>query len=122
MVLLVTIVKDYRAVEELLLGYVEIGITGATVLEGRGMGQIIGEIPIFAGARGMFPGSVGDSHVIIAVTSAAVARKGVALIDRVAGPLDAPGTGIAFVLPLVEVTGLAEPFADEASAGDRPAR
>ena len=31
MVLLVAIVKDYRAVEDLLLGFIEAGISGATV-------------------------------------------------------------------------------------------
>lgn len=110
MVLLVAIVKDYRAVEELLLGFVEIGIPGATVLEGRGMGQIIGEIPIFAGVRGMFPGSVSDSHVIIAVAPHDAARAGIDLVQKTAGPLDAAGTGIAFIMPLVDSVGLARPF------------
>lgn len=107
MVLLVAICKDYRAVEDILLGFVELGITGATVLEGRGMGQIIGQIPIFAGTRGLFPGSVSDSHVIVSVMEDGRAHKALALVDRVAGPLDQPGTGIAFTVPVGALDGLA---------------
>lgn len=107
MVLLVAICKDYRAVEGILLGFVELGITGATVIEGRGMGQIIGEIPIFAGLRGLFPGSVSDSHVIISVMDGSRAHKALALVDRVAGPLSQPGTGIAFTVPIGTMDGLA---------------
>ncbi len=106
MELLVAICKDYRAVEDILLGFVELGITGATVLEGRGMGQIIGEIPIFAGLRGLFPGSVTDSHVIITVTTRDRAREAMGLIERVAGPLSHPGTGIVFTVPIGALDGL----------------
>lgn len=106
MVLLVAICKDYRAVEDILLGFVELGITGATVLEGRGMGQIIGEIPIFVGLRGLFPGSVSDSHVIISVMENGRAQKALSLVDRVAGPLTRAGTGIAFTVPIGTLDGL----------------
>ena len=71
------------------------------------MGQIIGEIPIFAGLRGLFPGSVSDSHVIIAVTTRDRARAGMLLVDRVAGPLSQPGTGLAFTVPVGTLDGLA---------------
>lgn len=106
MELLVAICKDYRVVEDIMLGFVELGITGATVLEGRGMGQIIGEIPIFAGLRGLFPGSVTDSHVIISVMETGRARKALALVDRVAGPLSQAGTGVAFTVPIGTLAGL----------------
>ncbi len=105
MVLLVTIIKDYRKIEEILLGFVEYEVTGATVLEGRGMGQIIGDVPIFAGLRGFFPGSAEDSHVLFAAMSDEKARLCTGLIDRVAGPLDQPGTGIVFTLPITQLLG-----------------
>lgn len=111
MELLVAIFKDYRAVEDILLGFVELGITGATVLEGRGMGQLIGEIPIFAGTRGLFPGSASDSHVIVSVMESGRARQALALVDRVAGPLSQPGTGIAFTVPVGTLDGLTSELA-----------
>ena len=67
MELLIAIVKDYSKVEEILLGFVEADIPGATVLEGQGMGQILGNVPIFADLRGHFPGSMHDSYVLISV-------------------------------------------------------
>ncbi|MCB9528000.1 MAG: hypothetical protein H6701_06310 [Myxococcales bacterium] len=108
MVLFAAILKDYRHVEDVLLGFVEAGVTGATVIEGRGMGQLIGQIPIFAGLRGMFPGSAGDSHIVIAVMDAARARAADRLVEKIAGPLDQPGTGITFTIPLGTVRGLGE--------------
>ncbi|MCA9559348.1 MAG: hypothetical protein H6704_00185 [Myxococcales bacterium] len=111
MVMLVCILKDYRKVEEVLLALVEQGVTGATVVEGRGMGQILGsEVPIFAGMRGLFPGSASDSHVVVSVMEATAARACVDLIDRIAGPLSQPGTGIAFTVPLGRVVGLKPPI------------
>lgn len=107
MVLLVCILKDYVAVEQILLGLLEIGVTGATVIEGRGMGQIIGgEMPIFAGLRGLFPGSTSDSQVLVVATERVKARRALDLIEQVAGSLDQPGTGVAFLLPLEHIVGL----------------
>lgn len=97
----VCILKDYRRVEDLLLAMLDHGIPGATVLDGRGMGQILGgEVPIFAGLRGAFPGSAADSHVVFAVMSADQARFCLKLVEHVAGPLSEPGRGVAFVLPV----------------------
>lgn len=107
MILLVCILKDYRRVEEILLGFLELGVTGGTVLEGRGMGQLLGsEVPIFAALRGLFPGSVSDSNVILAVMRAEKAELCLDLIERIAGPLDQPGSGVAFTVPVVQVRGL----------------
>ncbi len=111
MVALICILKDYRRVEEVLLALLELGVGGATVLEGRGMGQILGnEVPIFAGVRGMFPGSASDSHVVLSVMDAALARTCLEQIERIAGPLTSPGTGMAFTVPLGQVIGLCRPL------------
>lgn len=106
----VCILKDYRKVEDLLLALLDLGVPGATVVEGRGMGQIIGgEMPAFAGVRGQFPGSAVDSNVVFCVTSARQAQRCLALVDRVCGPLTDPGHGIAFVLPVIGAAGLTDP-------------
>ncbi len=108
MVLLVCILKDYRLVEDVLLGFLEQDVTGATVLEGRGMGQILAtELPIFAGMRGLFPGSGVDSHVIVSVMPRGKAFGCLDLVERLAGPFDQPGSGIVFTIPVERVVGLA---------------
>lgn len=106
MTLFICILKDYRRVEELLLGFLELGIGGATVLEGRGMGQLIGsELPIFAGMRGLFPGSAQDSHIILSVIDEALVDATFEAVESIAGPLSAPGAGVAFTLPLSHFRG-----------------
>ena len=110
MKLLICVLKDYRRGEDLILALVEHGITGATYIEGRGMGQLIGEIPLFVGLRGLFPGSAVDSHVVFAALPAAQAQGCLALVDRVAGPLTEPGSGVAFLLPLEGWLGVAPPL------------
>ena len=50
MILLVCICNQPDKLEEILEAFVEVGITGATVLDTVGMGQILStEVPIFAG-------------------------------------------------------------------------
>ncbi len=105
--LLLCILKDYRRVEALLMAFVEAGVTGATVIDARGMGQLLGsESPIFASLRGLFPGSAADSHVIVSAVTTEKAAVCMALIERLCGPLEQPGAGIAFTLPLDQVVGL----------------
>lgn len=111
MLLLVCILKDYRHVEALLLGFLELEITGATVIEARGMGQIlVQENPLFLGARDLFPGAGADSHVVFCVTDAAKADAGLALLDRVANGIDRRGAGVGFSVPLGQVVGLSPAF------------
>lgn len=106
--LILCILKDYRLVEDVLLGFVELGVTGATVVEGRGMGQIVGcEIPIFAALRGLFPGAAADSQIILAAVQNDLAQPCFDLIEKVAGPLNAPGAGVVFSLPIEAAAGLA---------------
>ncbi len=106
--LFICILKDYRRLDELLLAFLEIGVTGATVVEGRGMGQIIGsEVPIFASLRGLFPGSAQNSHIISCVIEERLVEPCFEKVERVLGPLNQAGKGIAFTVPIGQVRGLA---------------
>ncbi|NCG32013.1 MAG: hypothetical protein GWP44_03950, partial [Proteobacteria bacterium] len=50
--LLVAVINDPEKVDEILSGFVELGITGATVLQSEGMGSVLShDIPIFAGLQ-----------------------------------------------------------------------
>lgn len=111
MVLLVCILKNYRHVEALLLGFLELDITGATVVDARGMGQLlVQEHPLFVGTRDLFPGAAGDSHLVFSVTSAVKAQAGLALLESISGPLTRGGSGVAFTVPVGLSVGLAEPL------------
>ena len=110
MVLLFCIIKDYRRVEDILLAFLENDITGATVIEGHGMGQILGDLPIFAAVRGMFPGTAHDSQVIFTVLEAQKAHLAVTIIEETVGDLSQPGNGICFTLPVGSCRGVSTPL------------
>ena len=106
MELLVVILKDYRKVESVLLGFVELDVTGATVLEGQGMGQLLGDVPIMVDLKGLFPGSANDSYVILAAMSAGQITQCMGLVESVCGTMDAPSAGIMFTVPIGAVRGM----------------
>jgi nitrogen regulatory protein PII len=107
--LLVIVVKDHRQVEEILTGFLELGIRGATVADVRGMGQIISsEIPIFAGFRSLFPGWGADTYMILSVIEAGTRQRAIEAVREVCGDFDTPGSGILFTVPISYAKGLAE--------------
>jgi len=54
--------------EDLLSAFLEIGISGATIVDSVGMGHIISQhIPIFAGLRDTFAGSSPIQKIILVV-------------------------------------------------------
>jgi nitrogen regulatory protein PII len=62
--------------EELLAAFLEIGVSGATVMDSVGMGHIISQnIPIFAGLRDAFAGSSPSNKLILIVTKDAMVMK-----------------------------------------------
>ena len=109
MELLVIVVKDHRTVEEILTGFLELGIRGATVADVRGMGQIISmEIPIFTGFKSLFPGWGADTYMILSVVDKSARQKALELAREITGNFESPGSGIVFAVPLSHAEGLAE--------------
>ena len=104
--LLVVILKSRSRLEALLTGFLEIGITGATVVDGQGMGQVLSrDVPIFAGLKTLFPGAEGASQLVLSVVAPEKLPQAFALIDEVCGPLSEPGRGIAFTVPVEDLHG-----------------
>jgi nitrogen regulatory protein P-II 1 len=114
--LLVAVVHDPEKLDEILSGFVEIGITGATVLSSEGMGSLLSQdIPIFAGLQTLVSGSRPQNRLILSVISEDKVQPAVHLLRDVSGDLDKPATGIAFTLPVDEVFGLAPELGGEGS-------
>jgi len=106
--LLICIVKDHHLVEEILMGFLELGIRGATVLDGRGMGQILStEVPIFAGFKSLFPGGSSGTYVIFSVVEQERVAQAMELAEDVCGDFARAGTGFLFTVPIGRVKGLA---------------
>ncbi len=68
MKLAVIFLNKTEFLEDLLSAFLEIGVSGATVLDSIGMGHIISQnIPIFAGLRDAFAGSSPNNKLILVV-------------------------------------------------------
>ncbi len=108
MELLFCIVHGHRKVEELLTGFLDVGISGATVVDARGMGEILTtQVPIFAGFKSLFPVGGGHTYLIISALEDEQVEVAMDLIEEVAGSFEEPGSGILFTVPVARVKGLA---------------
>ena len=66
--LLVCIINDPAKVDDILQMFLEIGITGATIIDSYGMGKtVVQDIPIFAGFRSLLSGTSKFNKLILSV-------------------------------------------------------
>ena len=107
MKLAVLVLNKEEFLESVLEGYIEIGITGATIIDSIGMGHILSaEVPIFAGLRFMFAGSRPYNKTILSVINDDKIEPLKVLVEKVLGPLAESGNGIMFFIDIAEVVGL----------------
>jgi len=67
--LLILIARSEAALDELVTGMLDVGITGATVVESKGLGAILRQdMPMFAGLAALLPQHTG-SRVVISLTT-----------------------------------------------------
>jgi nitrogen regulatory protein PII len=114
--LLVAVINDPEKLDEILSGFLELGITGATIVNSEGMGSLLShDIPIFAGLQTLISGSRPQNRILLSVVPAEIVEPALALLQDVVGNLSAPATGIAFTLPVDRVVGLAPQLGGEGS-------
>ena len=107
MELIVLIIKHTLFLDDILTGFVDIGIKGATVIDSRGMGQILtAEGPIFAGLRDLMPGGNIGNHMILSVADEDQVEKVVRLVKEICGDFEEEGMGVLFTLPVGRFIGL----------------
>ncbi|HEY9449995.1 MAG TPA: P-II family nitrogen regulator [Gemmatimonadaceae bacterium] len=108
MQLLVAIINHVEQVDDILAGFVELGITGATILNSEGMGHVLSQdVPIFAGLRSLTARSRPSNQTVLSVVQDEKVDPAIALIHEVCGNLESPGAGIVFAIPISRVVGLA---------------
>jgi nitrogen regulatory protein PII len=114
--LLVVVVHDPEKLDEILSGFLEVGITGATVLQSEGMGSVLSQdIPIFAGLQTLVAGSRPQNRLVLSVISEDKVHPAMEILKDVSGDLEQPATGIAFTVAVDEVFGLAPELGGEGS-------
>ncbi len=106
-VLVVIVLNREEFLDELLEGFLELDVRGATVIDSVGMGQIIShDIPIFGGLRSLMTGARPDNKTILTVVNEDKVLPIVETFEQVCGSLDEPGIGLVFALPVEFVKGL----------------
>jgi len=104
--LFLIILDQAELVDELLTGFLDIGVPGATVLESRGMGSIIRQdMPMFAGLASLFPENTG-SRVILSVIPEHLIDDVFKLVEEVVGTLDRPNSAVCVTLPVDQFRGI----------------
>ena len=108
-VLFVFILNQPELLDDVITLFVELGVSGATVLESTGMAKYLSEeIPIFAGFREILQGAKPNNRTIFTVVDKELLTQIIAGIEDVVGSLTDPGTGVAFTLPVSETWGIGE--------------
>ena len=105
--LFVAVLNEPTVVEDVLAGFIEIGVAGSTVIDTKGMGKIISQdIPIFAGFKSLFDGARESNVTIFSVMEADMVDEAIRVIEEVHASLDEPSTGIVFTVPVNRVKGI----------------
>lgn len=109
MQLLVAVINQAEALDDVLSGFVELGITGATIINSEGMARVLThDIPLFAGIQTLISGSRAQNYTIFSVIDDDEKVEGAfAVIQDVVGNMAQPGTGIVFTLPVIRAEGVA---------------
>ena len=104
--LLVIVLKGHRRLESILEGFLELELPGATVLDARGMGELVtSEIPVFSGFRSLFGGASEESYMLLSVLTPDRIEEALALVRDVCGDFAEAGAGVAFTLPVLQFLG-----------------
>ena len=110
MELLVCVVNREEHLDRVLAGLVELGITGATVLNSQGMAQrVAGQLPVLAGLQSVREGMRPHNATVFSVIRDHVkVEAAVRMISETCEDLGRPGTGVVFTIPVTLAKGLAE--------------
>ena len=104
--LMLIILNEPQLIDDLLSGFLELGVPGGTIVESRGMGQIVREdMPIFAGLAALFPENTGSRTILSVMRESQVAQV-FELVEEVVGQLEASNSAVCFTLPVEDFRGI----------------
>ncbi len=110
MQLFIHVLNQTDKLEELLNKMVERGFSGATVLDSRGMAQILcdEDTPMFGMLRSIISQNRTENKTIFAVLDDSEVEEMKKLVREVTGGLDKAGTGLMFTVPVSFCEGAAK--------------
>ena len=104
--LLIIVLNKEMFLDEVMEAFVEVGITGATIVDSVGMGQTLAyKIPIFAGLRKSINTSECNKMIFSVVQNEKILEEAIQLIEEIID-FSTPGNGILFVVPITMTRGI----------------
>ena len=118
MQLLIAVINAEEKLDEILSAFLEVGITGATLIDSEGMGRVVSrDVPIFAGLEALAAHSRPRNQTIFSVVKEEEkVEQVIVLLQEICGSLENPATGIVFTVPVTRAVGLAPELGEEADA------
>lgn len=107
--LLVCVVNNTAKVNDIVSGFLGIGVPGATVIDSHGTVELVGEqAPVLSAFRQLMRGDRESNRTLFSVIrDDDTLERAMRLVEEICGDLEEPSTGIMFVVPVSRVTGLA---------------
>ena len=100
--LLIVVINDEELLDELITGWLDLGVTGATVIESTDSLQYISHhVPIFAGFRSLASGGMRHNKTIFTVIETpGILDEAVAFLEALCRKAGTPHQGVYFVISL----------------------
>jgi nitrogen regulatory protein PII len=105
---MVYVLNDVHQLDKFLIALKEEKIKGATIINSTGMGRMLSEsddMNILGSLKFLFDGPRSESRVILMALEDEQIDVVLNVIDRIAGDLSKPNTGIVFTLPIDFIKG-----------------
>ena len=108
--LLIVIIENEDILGELLTGWLDIGITGATLLDSTDSLHLLSHhVPLFAGFRGLAAGHRQHSKTLVsAIETPLMLQQAIAYLEDLCSRKDSTSRGIYMVAPLTAFGRLGE--------------
>jgi nitrogen regulatory protein P-II 1 len=108
MELLVIVLNKTEYLTEILHGFVEIGIKGATVIDSAGMGHLVADLfPFFSSFADLRDEKENHSKTIFTVVNSCNEKdNAVKVVEEVLGDITKPNTAFMFSVPVNFVKGI----------------
>ncbi len=120
MELLVLVIDRGDKLDSILSGFIELGVTGATIIESQGMVRELtkesASTPVFAGLQDLIANSRPQSSTVFSVIETREKLDAaIQMIKDKCGDMTGPGTGILFTIPINRAVGLASALGSESA-------
>ncbi|MGO1580172.1 MAG: P-II family nitrogen regulator [Peptoniphilaceae bacterium] len=111
MEVLFLILNKTEYLDDILNGFVSIGIKGATILDSEGMGHALVESqnydrPFFGSFKSLLKYNRPYNKVVFTAVEKELVPSAIKVIEDILGDLSKPGVGLVFTMPISNIYGI----------------